>query len=87
MRKKKSVFGKYSPEQIAVAESSMHVILLGDDFFSYNGKYTFTREKAEYYYNQVNDGLMEIMETGTKTEKEEAMFCLFYLKIMPFRLH
>lgn len=87
MKRKKKVFGKYSQEQIDVAEASQHVILLGSDFFSYEGRYTFSREKAEFYFNQVSDGLLEILETGSKSEKEEAIFCLCFLRIMPFRLH
>jgi hypothetical protein len=84
---KKKAAGKYTKEQIEAAEASMHVILMGNDFFSYNGRYVFTKDKAEYFLNQVNDGLLEIMETGSESEKEEAIICLAGLKILPFRIH
>lgn len=83
----KSPFVKYTPEQIVEAESNSYMILLGSDLFSYNGKYTFTKDKAEHYMEQIEGGLLEMLETGNEEEKEEAIMCLFLLKILPFRLH
>jgi hypothetical protein len=85
--KQKSPFVKYSEEQIAKAEATRYVISMGNDFFSLDGKYTFSKSKAESYHDHVIDGLLEIIETGTDPEIEEAEFCLFNLKILSFKLH
>jgi hypothetical protein len=88
MKKEKSPFGKYSQEQIEEAESKNFIILLGHDLFcNEEGRYTFLKEDAEVYHDQIRGGLMEILENGSMTEKQEAEVCLFFLKILPFRLH
>lgn len=87
MKEKKSPFGKYTQEQVEQAEANNYIILLGHDLFSFEGKYTFGKEDAELYHEQIIGGLMEILENGSAAEKEEAEVCLFFLKILPFRLH
>jgi hypothetical protein len=85
--KEKNPFVKYTPEQVMEAEATNFVILLGHDLFSYDGKYTFVKEDAEEYQEQIIGGLLEILENGNAKEIEEAEVCLFHLKILPFRLH
>lgn len=85
--KKKSPFGKYTLEQVAQAEATNFVILLGHDLFSFEGKYTFVKEDAEAYQEQILGGLMDILQNGSEKEMEEAEVCLLNLKILPFRLH
>jgi len=83
----KSPFGKYTLEQVELAEATNYIILLGHDLFHYEGKYTFAKEDAEEFHEQIIGGLMEILENGSPAEIEEAEVCLFHLKILPFRLH
>lgn len=85
--KEKSPFIKYTPEQVADAEATNFVILLGHDLFSYEGKYTFIKEDAQLYHDQIIEGLLEILDSGTEKEIAEAEVCLFHLKILPFRLN
>jgi hypothetical protein len=85
--KDKSPFVKYTAQQVADAEAINFVILLGHDLFSYEGRYTFVKEDAELYQQQIMEGLIEILGSGTEKEIEEAEVCLFHLKILPFRLN
>lgn len=87
MSKSKSPYKNYSVEEIAQAEATNFVILLGHDLFNYEGKYVFIKEDAELYHEQIIGGLMEILESGSPSEIQEAEVCLFHLKILPFRLH
>ena len=72
MMKEKNPFVKYTPEQVAQAEATNFVILLGHDLFSYEGKYTFIKEDAELYEQQIIEGLLEILDSGSEAEIEEA---------------
>lgn len=82
-----SPYKNYSLDEIASAESGNYVIQVGDDFFSYNGKIGFSRQRAEMFYDDVMAGLNEMKETGSDLEKEDAVKCLLLLRMFPLRIH
>jgi hypothetical protein len=80
-------FGIYSFEDVLAAESGNYIIQIGAEIFSWKGKAAFTREKAEMFYDDILGGLNEMKKSKNEIEREDALKCLLFLKIYPFRIH
>lgn len=79
---------KYTMSQLEKFEANSFIILLKGDLFSHGGKHIFSKSKAEQYYSDILNGLMDIYFNGdSQLDKEDAAACLFHLKILPFRMH
>lgn len=83
----KSPYINYTEEEIMATESGHYVIQVGSDFFSYNGKMAFSKERAEHFYDTVIAGLVDMRINGTEAEFADATACLLNLRIMPLRIH
>lgn len=86
-KKEKSPYKNFTLEEVMTAESNSYVIQIGEDFFSYEGDYTFSKNGAEHYYDQILNGLNDLLENGDETEKEDAFKSLLLLKVYPLRIH
>lgn len=85
--KKDNPYKNYTIEEVMAVEANYFTISLGDDFFMYNNKMAFNKERVESFYDQVVDGLRDIIENGNSEEIEDATFCLHNIKILPLRIH
>lgn len=83
----KSPYLNYSEAEIAATEYGIYVIQVGGDFFSSNGKMGFTKERAEMFFDNVVNGLNDLVNNGTDQEVADATTCLCNLRIMPLRIH
>lgn len=84
----KSPYLNYSEAEIAATEYGIYVIQVGGDFFtSESGKMGFSRERAEQYYDNIANGLSELVSKGNDEEVSDATICLCNLRIMPLRIH
>lgn len=87
-KKEKSPYGKHSVEDVMATEAGRYYIQLGDDMFeSETGKMAFDRDRAEYFFNQIREGLDNLKANGTESEKEEAVWVLGNLRMIPLRIH
>lgn len=77
----------FTLEQLFRIESNSFVVQVGDDFFSNDSGYAFTKTKAEYFYDEIYKSLTDLLHTGITKDKEEAMEVLKSFKILPLRLH
>lgn len=83
----KSPYINYTEEQIVATEAGHYVIQVGGDFFSYNGKMAFSKDRAEQFFETVIAGLIDLRVNGTETEYADATACLLNTRIMPLRIH
>ena len=84
----KSPYGSFSVQEVMEAEAGTYVIQVGADLFSLpNGKMAFSKDRAEYFYQEVRRGLLHMKENGEEHERKEAHECLLYLKIHPLRIN
>lgn len=84
----KNPYKEHSVEEVAKAETGNYYIQIGDSMFeNEHGKLAFSKDRAEAFYDQIMDGLAEMRKTGSKEDKEEAMFCLTNFRIIPLRFH
>lgn len=86
-KSEKNPYVSYSIEDVAKVEAGYYVIRVGSDLFSYNGKMAFDKKNADNYYQQVWDGLIDLIKNGGELEKEDAMHCLMHLQMFPLRIH
>lgn len=87
-KKEKSPYGEHSVKDVIMAETDTYYIQLGDDLFcSESGKLAFKKERAEFYLDQILEGLRDMKLNGTKKEKEDAHNMLLHLRIYPFRIN
>lgn len=87
-KQEKNPYGKHSVEDIVAAESGFYYIQLGGDIFmSEEGKMAFDKERADYFFSEIWNGLLHMKENGTKTEKDDAVQCFLTLKVFPLRIH
>ena len=85
---KKSPYRQHSVEEVVKTETGSYYIQIGDGMFeSEQGKLAFTKERAEAFFQQIMDGLVEMRKTGSQEDKDEAMFCLMNFRIIPLRFH
>lgn len=91
MSKKKSEknpYGQHSVEDVNAAEAGFYYIQLGGDIFqSEEGKMAFDKERVDFYFSEIWNGLEDMKENGTAEEKSDASQCLLNLKIFPLRIH
>jgi hypothetical protein len=85
--KEQSPFVNFSIEQVLKAEQNSFIIQLGDDMFSYDGKYVFTQKSAESFKNEIEIKLSNAIKNGTLKDQKLARYKLFNLRIYPMRLH
>lgn len=84
----KSPYKQHSVEDVVKAETGNYYIQIGDGLFeSEQGKFSFSKDKAEAFFQQIMDGLIEMIKTGSQEDKKEAMFCLMNFHILPLRFH
>lgn len=83
----KSPYVGFTVEEIAKAEAGSYVIQLGGEFFDYQGNFTFTREAAERFYDELYTGLHEMLNDQRKIDKSEVLTTLLNLRISPLRFH
>ena len=84
----KSPYKQHSIEDVAKAETGNYYIQIGDGMFeSEQGKLAFSKERAEAFYEQIREGLVDMRSKGSQEDKDEAMFCLMNFRIIPLRFH
>lgn len=77
-----------SLEELMKVEAGYYYIQIGDNLFeSESGKLVFQKDRAEYFFAAVWQGLRDMKENGTKEEVEEANHCLLHFRIIPLRFH
>lgn len=85
--KEKSPYRRYSVEEVMDAENGNYVIQVGGDLFSYNGKMAFSKARADKFYDNVMAGLHDLKKHGSDVEQDDAIKCLFHLKVFPLRIN
>lgn len=84
----RSPFHPFSEEEVQAAENGTYYIQLDNDIFSSeNGKMAFNKERAEFLYQQIWDGLIELKKNGDMSQKDDAVRCLTNLRMYPLRIH
>lgn len=84
----KSPYRQHSVEDVIKAETGNYYIQIGDGMFeSEQGKLAFSKERAEAFYDQIREGLLDMQKKGSQEDKDEAMFCLMNFRIIPLRFH
>lgn len=87
-KKEKSPYGEHTVEDVLKAEAGNYYIQLGDDMFiSESGKLAFRKEKAEFFYDRIMEGLRDMKDNGSEEEKEDAHQMLLHIRIYPLRIH
>jgi len=82
-----SPYKDYSIEDLMKLESNLFTIQVGEDFFSSDNSYTFTRKRAENYYSQIYNGLLDSLYSGNPEEKVGAMSIFENFRMQPLRIH
>jgi hypothetical protein len=80
-------FVGYSVKEIEEIEASTYVIQVGSDLFHDNGRYTFSHRSAVYFHNKILNNLVNLIESGTAEQRDIALKCLAWLKILPLRMN
>ena len=84
----KSPYGPHSIKDIENAENGRYYIQVGSDIFcTEDGKMAFNKNRVEYFYFRIWDGLKDTLSNGDEISKEDAIQCLILFKIHPFRIH
>lgn len=85
----KSPYVNFSIEHIQKAEEGAFLIQLGNEFFEYQKRYSFTKETAEKFYSEIYDGLHEMINdrSDRNRNREEALLTLMNFRILPLRFH
>ncbi len=87
-KQEKSPYGEHSIEDVYSAEAGFYYIQLGADIFvSEEGKMAFDKERVDYLFDTIRDGLNDMKENGTAEEKLDAEQCLLMFRIFPLRIH
>lgn len=69
-------------------EAGNYYIQIGDGMFeSESGKLAFTKDRADYFYMAVWEGLKDMLKNGNQAEREDALKCLLNFRIVPLRFH
>lgn len=85
---KKSPYNLFTMEEIMAIESGKYVIQVGSDLLtSESGKMAFGKDRAEELFSQALSSLNEMKKSTDPEEQEDALKCLSYLRIIPFRIH
>lgn len=70
------------------AEAGHYYIQVGTEIFaSENGKMAFTKDRVEYFLDQIVEGLEDMKQNGSAEEQEDARACFLNLRIFPLRIH
>lgn len=84
----KSPYKDHTIKEVMEAEFGSYYIQIGDNMFeSETGKMAFQKERAEQFFDMVYAGLVHMYENGTQEEKEDAVYCLSNLRMIPLRFH
>jgi hypothetical protein len=86
MSKKKQPFIGFTEEEIFRAEANSYVILIGNDFYSKDGDFAFSKQQAEKYYDILMENILRTLDEGTEKQRIAAMKCLARLQILPLRV-
>lgn len=87
-KKSDSPYLNHSVEDVAAAEAGSYYIQLGGDIFvTEEGKMAFDKERVDFLFKEIWDGLIDMKENGTKQEADDAIKCLSLLRIYPLRIH
>ena len=87
-KREKSPYGEISVKEVMKAEDNTFYIQLGDDMFcSESGKLAFKKDKAEFFYDRIMEGLRDMRNNGSEEEKEDAHMMLLHIRIYPLRIH
>jgi hypothetical protein len=87
MSKKKGPFRGYTVEEVRNAEHEFFTILLGNDFYEYEGDMVFTLKEAQNHYEKLLKNINIALANGTSKEIKTALRCLEKLRIEPLRIH
>lgn len=84
----KNIFrSKLTLEEIAFAEANHYYIQVGEDTVEYQGRQTFSKDRAEYLFFELLESMKHMAKKGNKQEKQTAIFGLLNFRICPVRLH
>lgn len=83
----KSPYGQYTLDEVMEVEAGNYFIQVGVDIFSHDGRMVFSRERAEFFFDKIFRDLTNMKKNGSKEVLSDAEACLFFLKIVPMRLH
>ena len=86
MAKLKSPFRGLTIKEVDKAERNSFTIRIGNDFYSNDGNFVFTKNQAEKYYETLLENILYTMDNGNEKQKLAAMKCLERLKVLPLRL-
>lgn len=87
-KEEKSPYRSYTVKEVMELENGTFFIQIGDGLFeSETGKVAFTKDRAEYYYSVINNGLRDMKENGTPEDQKEAHDSLMNFRILPWRFH
>lgn len=87
-KQEKSPYGEHSVEDVNSAEAGFYYIQLGADIFvSEEGKMAFDKERTDYFFSTIWDGLNDMKENGSAEEKFDAEQCFLMFRIFPLRIH
>lgn len=75
-----------SDKEIEEMECNAFVIQISADFYSKNGKYSFSPMQADKYYSIILDNILRTLENGESKQKKAAMRCLSRLHVYPLRI-
>jgi hypothetical protein len=84
----KSPYKVHRIEEVMQAEAGRYYIQIGDSIFnSDTGKLAFNKERVEYFFAAVYEGLRDIRKNGDEQDREDALHCLLNFRIIPLRFH
>lgn len=87
VRKKKNPYINVTLEEVAHAEAKFFYIQVGGEIVEYNGRLTFSKEKADYLFYELQNNLVHMVSKGTDEERNTALTGLKNFRVHPLRIH
>lgn len=86
MAKLKSPFRGLTIKEVDKAERNSFTIRIGNDFYSNDGSFVFTKNQAEKYYETLLENILYTMDNGNEKQKLAATKCLLNLHVLELRI-
>lgn len=87
MAEKNPYVNKLTLKQIEEAEANHYYIQIGEETVEYQGRQTFSKQRAEYLFDELMESLFHMVKHGTAEDRRIAKAGLLYFHIHKLRIH
>lgn len=87
MSKKINPYINMTLEEVEHAEANFYYLQVADETAEFQGRFTFSKQRAEYLFWELMNSMRHMIKEGEKEDKMIAHAALLNFRIHPLRIH